>query len=224
MQLINVPSAEKVAVLERSLQKERLQRYMPAAGKDVIQSFRLYMWNCAISESFYISLHFAEIVCRNAIHKRLLDRFGADWYRNPIFQKVLDTRHLNDLMAAVSDESSQHNGGCTAHHVVSALSFGFWQHLLTKRFERLLWSNGLGSAFPGLPSNVTRDDLYRRVESIRRWRNRIAHHRAIFDKGPTRKHSEAIELIRWSCQQTGEWVSSISNVPEVISSRPKAGG
>jgi hypothetical protein len=63
--------------------------------------------------------------------------------------------------------------------------------------------------------------LHGLIESVRRWRNRIAHHQAIFDKGPVRKHNDALELIRWVCGDTGGWVAGSSEVPKAIAMRPR---
>jgi hypothetical protein len=173
------------------------------------------------TESFHISLHFAEIVCRNAINNRLLSRFGPTWFHNATFIKVMDRRFSDELADAVEVELKQHDDNMTAHHIVSALTYGFWQHLLTKRFDRMLWSNGgLRHSFPNIPNRLGRQDLYDAVESVRRWRNRIAHHRAIFDKGPMAKHQHALEIIQWVCGDTGHWVASVSTVPSVLGLRP----
>jgi hypothetical protein len=221
VQLIELPDPALFVHVENALQRERLMRYMPAAGGDVAAALQLYLWNCALCESFFVSLHFAEVVCRNAIHRRLVERLGESWFGDPLFVGLLDPRYRNEIEHAIDDETKQHAGWCTAHHVVSALTFGFWQHLLTKRFDRLLWSQGMTSCFPAAPAEFTREDAYLLVERIRRWRNRIAHHRAIFDKKPMRTHQDVLRLIRSVSGETGGWVASISRVPVAISLRPR---
>ena len=109
----------------------------------------------------------------------------------------------------------------TAHHVVSALTFGFWEHLVTKRFERYLWSRGLRATFQGAPKEKTFEDLHALIESVRRWRNRIAHHRAIFDKGPMRKYQDTLELISWACPTTTAYVAASSKLPAALGLRPR---
>ncbi|MBV1705809.1 MAG: hypothetical protein KGQ37_01225 [Hyphomicrobiales bacterium] len=220
MQLINSPPVEKLNTIELAMQKERLLRYMPAAGSSKSDAFKLYSWNCALGEAFYISLHFSEIVCRNAINRRLIQRLGDRWFENPTFKSILAERFKNELDGAIRDETARHGAGFTVHHIVSAMTFAFWQHLLTKRFERQLWSGGIQKAFPHAPNSVTRENLYLLVESVRRWRNRIAHHQAVFDKGPMKKHQEALRLIMWACLDTGDWIASVSKVPVAISLRP----
>ncbi len=222
MQLTNSPSEGLIPKVEAALQPQRLARYLPAAEQDKSLALRYYLWNCAISESFYIPLHFGEIICRNAIHNALLFKLGETWFDNATLHKIMDERFSREVAGAVSDERSQHGQNMTAHHVASALTFGFWEHLTTKRFERLLWNRGIRHNFPGAKPTATRQSLHDLIESVRRWRNRIAHHRAIFDKDPTRKYQDTVELMKWACDDTANWVTTMSRVPQTINMRPKA--
>lgn len=220
MQLINSPSPEKFQAVKSAIQSERILRYLPAANRDSAAAFRLYLWNCALCEAFFVSLHFAEIVCRNAIHRRLIERCGDKWYENQTLLNILDQRFKYELIDAINEEARQHGDKLTSHHIVSTLNFAFWEHLMTKRFERFLWPHGISCSFPNAPNRIGREDMRALIESVRRWRNRIAHHRAIFDKGPTKKHQDALFLIQWVCRDTGEWVASSSKVPIAIALRP----
>jgi hypothetical protein len=222
MQLINAPDDVTFPTIEAAIQPERIQRYLPAAGGDTKLAFQYYLWNCAICESFHVSLHFAEVVCRNALLKGLLQRCQGNWIGDPVFRGLLDPYFADELAAACRAERKQHGGAMTPHHVVSALTFGFWEHLATKRFDRFLWAKGVKNIFPCAPNEMTRANVHGLIESVRKWRNRIAHHRAIFDKGPMRKHQDALDLINIACADTGAWVAASSKVPVAISLRPKA--
>ena len=163
----------------------------------------------------------AEIVCRNAIHRALLNRGDPYWFDNQTFCGLLEDRFRSELSDAISKERKQHGQQMNSNHVVSALTFGFWEHLTTKRFERFIWAKGIHACFPNAPDKSTYEDLHGLIESVRRWRNRIAHHRAIFDKGPMRKHQDAVDLINWVCGNTGDWVAAESKVPIAIGLRPQ---
>lgn len=209
--------------IEIALGTKRLSRYLPPAQGNSDLAMRLYLWNLEISEAFQMPLHFAEIVCRNAIHSSLLHHLGATWYSDPKFQNanVIQGRFSDELQQAVAVEQSVHGANMTADHVVSALTFGFWEHLTTIRFQRLLWKRGIRHAFPGAyAENKTLSDINQLIQSVRRWRNRIAHHQAIFDKTPTAKYQDTIRLIKWVCVDTGRWVESGAAVSQVISQRP----
>jgi hypothetical protein len=221
MQLPISPPIEKYPFIEMAVQQERIRRYLPAANQSTQKAFEFYLWNCTLCEAFHVSLHFSEILCRNALNRALTLRFGDAWFHNATLMKIMDSRFKDQLVEAVAQERKQHSDRTTAHHVTSSLTFGFWEHLTTKRFERLLWAKGIHAAFPGAPNGQTYSDLQRLIESVRRWRNRIAHHRAIFDKSPTRKHQDALQLMQWACANTSSWVSSISKLPAAVRLRPQ---
>lgn len=185
-------------------------------------AIKFYLWNCALSEAFYIPLHFVEIMCRNAIHNALLYKLGENWFENQTLHNILDGKFSREVTIAVDDERTQHGTEMTAHHVASALTFGFWEHLTTKRFERLLWHRGIRHNFVDARPTADRQSLHDLIESVRRWRNRIAHHRAIFDKDPMRKYQDSLELMKWVCRDTAGWVSSMSRVPRTLAARPAA--
>lgn len=222
MQLPNSPGADKFHAITNAIQKERLFRYMPAAGNNAEDALRYYIWNCRLSEGFHPVLHYSEILCRNAFNNALIARSGDKWYLDNTLKKILDNRYAGELDGAIKEETAQHKDKMTAHHVVSALTFGFWDHLATKRFERFIWSKGVREVFPNAPKTATREDVHGLIEGVRRWRNRIAHHRAIFDKGPMKKHTEALQLIEWVCPDTKAWVASISSTPAILGCRPTA--
>lgn len=203
-----------------AIQPERIARYYAASEDASVSKLDMYTWNCNLAESFYPSLHYSEIVCRNAIHSALQHRKSDEWINDPTFRGLLSSRFLGQLDSAIAEETSQHGSNMTPHHIVSSLTFGFWEHLTIKRFERYLFPRGFQRAFPNAHYSLKLQDLHDTIEKVRRWRNRVAHHRALFDKGPTSMHHDAIKLIRWRCETTADFVQSISRVPQVINSRP----
>lgn len=220
MQLTNGPTLAQFPAVIAAMHDDRIDRYLPAAGGSKEDSFRLYLWNCALCEAFYLPLHIAEVSVRNAIHRRLIERLGDQWYDNQTFKKILGDRQFYDLEDAVRDERQRHGLLMSSHHLVSALSFGFCQHLLTRRFERLLWSRGMQDFFANLPNSMGREDVHNRIELVRKWRNRIAHHRAIFDQGPSLKYQEILQLVRWVCHDVANWLTSAGQVSQAIALRP----
>lgn len=200
--------------------KVRLSRYAAAAQEDGVPEVATYLWNCALSEAFFLPLHFAEVTCRNAIHSALCFR-DPSWPYNKTFLNLLDPTHRAALDRAITDEKEQHGAAMTPDHIVSALSFGFWEHMTTKRFERFLWPRGFQKNFRHAPWQAKLEDLHQQIETVRRWRNRIAHHNAIFDKGPNAKMDATMELIRWSSPAAASWLSGSCRLNAVINARPK---
>lgn len=221
MQLLSSPQHHSLRSIEAVLQRQRLERYIAAAGsreRDAL--FRFYLWNCALSEAFYLPLQFAEVACRNAIHRALLEKLGEQWFQNTTLMNLLSDRYKAELRKCISEERADHGVLMTAHHVCSALTFGFWEHLTTKRFGRLIWQMGVSRYFTNAPPRTELVSLHDLIESVRRWRNRIAHHKAVFDKGPSRKHQDLLLLLRWVSPETADWVGSISRVQRVIDVKP----
>ena len=222
MQLPIDPAERQLAAIIRAVHDDRIDRFLPAAAGSRDDAFRLYLWNCALCESFYLPMHFAEIAVRNAIHAHLIRRMGETWFENLALVNSLDDRRRRDLDDLLVTERVRHGANLTCNHLVSELSFGFWQHLLTKRFGRIIWGPGVRCAFPNLPNGLDRQDVYDRVEIVRKWRNRIAHHKPIFDRGPSAKYQDILQLIRWVCDDVADWVTSASKVSGAIALRPIA--
>ena len=207
--------------IEGTLSKPRLGRYLPAAKGDKHLSLRLYIWNIRICEAFYLPCQLAEVALRNGILRVLNQKYGCDWHTIDRFTCNLPNRHKSLLSKAIDDSRKDHGKYATPNHIVALLPLGFWVHLLTRNFEHLLWRNGLSEAFPNLPTAYSRNDLYDKVEQFRSFRNRTAHHFAIFDKGPIKHYQNILEIISWTCADTA-WLSrELSRVPSVINQRPQ---
>ncbi len=220
MQLPTNPADEQLKAIIRAVHDDRIDRFLPAAAGSREDAFSLYLWNCTLCEAFYLPMHFAEIIIRNAIHNQLINRHGEVWYENRAIIGNLDPRRETEFDELLKTERARHGNKLTCHHLVAELSFGFWQHLLTKRFQRVIWATEIRSAFPNLPNSMERQDVHDRVEMIRKWRNRIAHHKPIFDRQPSAKYQEILQLSHWVCHDVATWITSASKVSNAIGLRP----
>lgn len=178
------------------------------------------MWNANICEAFYLPLKFAEIVTRNANLGALRARYGNNWYADSRFVGQLSQFHHRQLGKAIADETAQLGMLTTDEHIISGLSFGFWEHLTIGRFDFLLWRNGVRPFFPHAPTNVNRQLLHDRIDTLRQWRNRVAHYKSIFDRKPIKKLNQALDLVGWVCPDTRTFVSHVARVTAVVSARP----
>lgn len=157
---------------------------------------------------------------RNAIHSHLIDRMGDTWFENAALKNTLDERRYHDLTYLLAKERTRHGDKLTCHHIVSELSFGFWQHLLTKRFGRIIWGLGVKCAFPNLPNSLDGQNVHDRIEIVRKWRNRIAHHKPISDRKPSARYQDVLQRVRSVCHDIANWVTAPSNVTVAIQMRP----
>lgn len=199
----------------------RLVRFSSGAGADKHRAFRQYVWNARLCEEFYLPLQIAEISVRNAIHKTLTRRFGGDWPTNRGFVDQIPDRYKREVRKVVADERAARGAHYTVDHVVSGLTFGFWAHLLTASYDHLLWQGGVSRSFPHIPRGTTREQVYRKVDSLRAFRNKVAHHFAIYDRRPMAEYQNLLEIVGFVCPES-EWViRHLSNPAKVISARPR---
>ena len=107
-------------------------------------------------------------------------------------------------------------------HVVAGLSFGFWHSLLGTNFAHILWKDdAIRLAFPYLPPTLGREFVYLRVERLRKFRNAVMHHNAIYDKGVTREFANVRDLLTWLCPHTLWLMQQLSNPAAVVQARPQ---
>ncbi len=207
--------------IEQSLSIARLARYLPAAGGDRQLALRLYIWNSRLCEALYLPTQFGEVCSRNAISAALQCSYGSDWITNRTFVANLPRRLRDELTNAMTKERLASGSYATPNDVVSRLSFGFWVHLLTTGFDHLIWKSGVRQHFPHAPLRIQRQDIHGRLERLRNFRNRLAHHYPVFDRRPNAVHTEIIELIGWICMDTKWLAMELSTVSKVINQRPR---
>ena len=90
-----------------------------------------------------------------------------------------------------------------AGRVVAELSFGFWTGLTGPKYD-VLWRNHLVKIFPRRP--VQRAHVQTRLNSIRKLRNRVAHHEPILSRPLQRDINQIFDIISWMSPVTARWV------------------
>lgn len=208
------------AGIERALSPARLSRYLGAAGGDKHFALRLYIWNARLCEEFYIPLQFAEVSFRNALSAGLMARFKTPWYDHSGFFSGLPVRLQEELDSVIRRERIQHRFNFNSDHVVSGMSIGFWLHLCTKDPINLVWKKNLKGQFANIPDTISDQDIYNKIDKLRIFRNKIAHHDAIFDKEPLSEYSNIEDVINWSSPETLWFIRQISSPSRVINNRP----
>lgn len=207
--------------IEATLSQPRLGRYMAAAGQDRHLALRYYVWNARLCEEFYIPTQVAEVAFRNALAGGLGARYGTSWHTTPALTSGLPQRLLSELKNTETDERLKHGAAFTADHIVSALSLGFWVHLTTSNPRNYVWQGSLRSLFPHMPQATLDKEIHTAADRLRKFRNRIAHHNAIFDKHPTSEYRNIQNLLEWICPDTAWLVRQLANPARVINQRPK---
>ena len=200
-----------------SLSPERLQPYVTAAENDDRLALRLYLWNSAVADALHTALHISEVTVRNAMHRELIRVYGPDWHVSGALPlKPKSAQLVQDAIDKIQDAGKP----VTAGRVVSELTLGFWVHLCDKNLETKLWITCLKSAFPHAPPGFTRSQARGALDSIRRIRNRVAHHERIITDNPEIVYEQSVTAVGWVCPTTRTWLRRHSRFQDVFSKRP----
>jgi hypothetical protein len=196
-----------LAELEIRLSSDRLQPYRKSVGGDSERAIRLYEQNTLLAESLYGILQGLEIALRNSIHAQLAASFARpDWWN------AVQLKPEQAMMLRSAEDSLQRVGKpLDPSRIVAELSFGFWAGLTGPRYIDL-WRNHLVKIFPRRP--VQRADVQLRLNSIRKLRNRIAHHEPILSRPLQKDVNQIFDTLSWISPVTARWVRSNSSFEE----------
>jgi len=158
-------------------------------------ALKYYYWNQSLSSELYILLHNIEVCLRNSIHIALSkevskkitgeEQTSYPWYKHFNFiDNVKRPNSLNKTGEAI--RLITHKNGVDLnlppHTVVSSLEFGKWKYILkAKRYDdntAIEWDKIYPLIFPNFKNHRSphkRDEILKRLDNIRNWRNRVAH-------------------------------------------------
>ena len=210
-----------LSAIESTISPARLHRYLPSTSVDKNLALRTYVWNARLCEALYLPVQIAEITIRNAIFKAVEKHYGSACFNNTAFIQNLPDRLRRELEATKKKEQKTYGSKTTNNHIISGLSFGFWVQLLTKKFDNHLWPQHFPTSFPQLPPGVTREALHTKANDLRLFRNRIAHHKPVFDRSPSKEFNSLLELTGWVCEETKWLIKQTNRVSRTINQRPK---
>ncbi len=187
--------------IKQTISPERLQGYKNRIAYKFgqcseIDTLVYYNWNTALSESLYCSLQTLEISLRNTIHNNASVHFNnRNWFDDPA---ILDRRTREFVSTAKSVLKSQ-NKNLSPGRILAELSFGFWTSLFNKKYDQMLWHKIIKTTFPFMQARIrTRATLSKRLNQIRKLRNRIFHYEPIWYYNDLEKqHEQIIETIGW---------------------------
>lgn len=201
---------DNLETLTRTLTPERLAYYMSESDGDRETAIRLYELNAQLSAAFYGPLQGLEIVVRNAIDEQFVAAFGAGW--TDLQTIKLQPQQQDDVREAVGEASDQDGAIVVPTHadIIAELKFGFWVGILGPKNEVEVWRKAGWRAFPNRPKGTERKIVQGALNSIRRLRNRIAHHRRILHRDLVHDHNTILEIAGWVCPVTRDWIASLS--------------
>jgi hypothetical protein len=204
---------EQLAALEQALSSDRLQPYLTLANGSKLQAIKLYEWNTAISESFYGLFQGLEIALRNSIHRSLIEAYGQeDWYEAcPLQHEQKET--IRKAKARILLDKKP----VSPSKVVAELTFGFWVSLTSPKYAQNLWDKTLHKAFV---KKLGRKAAHKRLDRIRKLRNRVAHHESILARNLKDDFTLILEAVHWICPTTAAWLKSNSTFHARYAEKP----
>ena len=177
----------KYSDYEKAFSPARLNKYLTACGGDTMAALTLYRHNIKLCQKCYGILNIFEVVLRNAINEHYKAYFAdPDWIRHQLQPGgMLDSYpRRGSVLNAIAELD---NGGrYTNDRVVSSVTFGFWTYLFTRvPFRR--GGSTLLQVFPAKTIGLGQRAIFNELQTIKDFRNRIAHHEAIcFDSTGTK--------------------------------------
>lgn len=190
----------------------RLEPFLKGADGNLHAALDLYHWHARVGAASFLTMHHLEVLVRNAIDAEL----GKEHPDEPLTQTwlmdfdVLRPDAVKQVIVAV--ERLERGKAITCGRVIAALSFGFWSGLFGGRYEEL-WRHRLRFAFPHAKE---RKDLSARMEPLRRFRNRLAHHDSILNQPIEERHAQMLELAGFVDPLASEWLATTSDVQRLL--------
>lgn len=225
---------EQLAAMNLSLSPVRLTKYFAATqenGKNnLLRALKLYEYNTKLGEAFYGSLKNFEICLRNSINQAMIDdeespgvKRGAFWFDTSYITKkgkqpLLFDDEANDIQNA-RDRLAQQKKIELADSIMALLSLGFWVVVTDSKYERRLWvPSKLERAFPHYEavtgSKPSRDAIHTRLNKLRVFRNKVAHHEPVFNYNASQVLDTIFETMDWICPHTANWARAHRWLPE----------
>lgn len=225
-------------LLETYISKPRIARFLSATGGNQNLARDLYLDNLILSQAFHPLLGIVEVTLRNAINEELAVFFAdQDWVINQksgfmqhptltFYHRVQQRRITNDylLKRVIEAELKLQRDGKTpnAGRIIAELTFGFWTKLYDPTHASILLGRPM-QVFPNLPPNINRANIYRILNEIRLFRNRLSHNEPICFAGfnydcrlPRRIHQDIIKILSWIEPDIVTWIKPLDFVEDQI--------
>jgi len=224
-----------MAALERSLSRERLAAYRLPGDRDECDGLARYVWNLALAGALLPSMHALEIAFRNEVNRAATRLTANRAYRHDRVASWLDARpsmllpHEADKVERAKAQLGADPRSQTEGHLIAKLDFGFWVALCREPYADSravgprLWPRALELAFRHRPPGVTtRAQIFHQFDRIRKFRNRVAHHEPIWDRGYVAEHAHVLESLAWMSPKLAEALRHTSPAPATFDAGPAA--
>lgn len=183
--------------VHNALSEARFEAYRTHPSDTDVECLKRYVWNVALCQALYSTVHYLEIALRNGIHNAATTTFGTQyWFDDP--RIMSDPRTLRIISDAKGQLTRSHKP-IEAARVVAGLHFGFWRQLFYDQYEQRLWRHIIKDVFPNAPkSQRQRAKIAPRIHRAKQLRNRIFHHEPVWPwEDLPAQQRRMIETIAW---------------------------
>ncbi|MGD9554818.1 MAG: hypothetical protein AB7D96_08700 [Arcobacteraceae bacterium] len=159
--------------------------------------FEEYKQNLHNSEKYYILLSVFEVSLRNSIDHYFKYKISKEWIDSDILHK--DTKQK---IIEAKKKILQRRENKTYDKIIAELPLGFWTSLFRKSYTNLIRIKDIKHIFPNIPTReqklINRDILDKKLNRIRKFRNRVFHYERIINKSEyTNIENDIFELLSY---------------------------
>lgn len=232
------PPVLSLAAVHKALSQQRIEAYAAPADRDEVDRVARYLWNMALAGALQSSVHVFEVALRNAIYNASVKLIDTSVLQMPDVSCWLDAHHSSllypqeaaDVQRAktwLSPDPKRRTPG----HLIAKLGLGFWVQLTSRVYNELradgpkLWPRGLPLVFPYrwppgskkvVPTHADREMVFDRLQQIREFRNRIAHHEPVWDRDIGATYDSLLEILGWMSPKMAKAVTTLDSFPAVL--------
>ena len=195
----------KECLIEKFISKQKFASYL---------NIEQYSDNLIFSKKAYIPLSIIEISLRNALDQFLSNKISDCWYDSDFLTKD-SIEKVNQAKFLLKKRREP----VIKEKIIAELSFGFWVNVFKKPYEKKLRISDLKVIFPNLPNKkeklINRDVLFKELNHIRNFRNRIFHYERVLNKNNyINILTEIYGVINYFDSELNEYTQTINNVGE----------
>lgn len=198
--------------IEKHFSLARINRYLNACNGNTKKAYLQYIKNIKLAESFYPYLSILEVSLRNTINTELITYFNdKEWIINQKKGFMMDQSlaynnfFMKTSVLSTEKKTINKNKTITSDLIISEQNFSFWISFFDSHHYRLI-EGAVIKAFPYKPKHINRKEINKKLNRIRKFRNRIYHNEPICFKGNKISY-EPSNSIRLEIIETLEWMN-----------------
>ena len=207
------------ANIEHWISLPRFAPFLRLAGGNLDYAEDIYTWHADLTAACFHSVHHFEVLLRNSVDRALTPAESSPAIESSwlLSTPILSAKGMAQVESIIQ-RNAKDGMRLTKDRLISSLPFSFWVHLFGRAPEcEAIWRKYLHIAFPGA---ARRKDVLVRLESLRKFRNRLAHHDSLLSLNVRARHDFMLEIAGWISPEAEGWLACESKVEKLLASRP----